>query len=263
MRFFNRKTAKQLRDDLEIFGKDRRQLHVDARVRGSSKRSRIGTFDMDSGTLTFDGTEWFAACIGPEQLEDSTAIGDEVLVAFSIEHIQSAIGRLSEHRGRSRRSRLLATARQLFRRTVRRNPPAKSDERTIAEQIREIEHLKRVINANNGLYADQIARGLMIPSVDDYPFDPKSLVRLHKGFDGVAVEMRRGFLCIDFVEGNAADEFDFASMTKRQRHMRLAISRGKVKVRLCHLVLHKDGTHEWVVTESSTGTTRPSRRASR
>ena len=60
MRFFNRKTAKQLRDDLEIFGKDRRQLHVDARVRGSSKRSRIGTFDMDSGTLTFDGTEWFA-----------------------------------------------------------------------------------------------------------------------------------------------------------------------------------------------------------
>ena len=102
-----------------------------------------------------------------------------------------------------------------------------------------------MINANNGLYADQIARGLMIPSVDDYPFDPKSLVRLHKGFDGVAVEMRRGFLCIDFVEGNAADELDFASMTKRQRRMRLAISRGRVKVRLCHLIMHKDGSHEW------------------
>ena len=49
--------------------------------------------------------------------------------------------------------------------------------------------------------------GMMIPSVDDYPFDPKKLVRLADGFDGVAVEMDRHKLKIHFVEGELCRRF--------------------------------------------------------
>jgi hypothetical protein len=122
--------------------------------------------------------------------------------------------------------------------------------RVIEEKDREINHLRRVINANNGLYADQIARGMMIPSVDDYPFDPKRLVRLADGFDGVAVEMERHKLKIYFVEGNHAGDSGIPSMTGRQREMRRAINRGWVEVRLCHLILHSDGSHEWEMIEA-------------
>ena len=114
---------------------------------------------------------------------------------------------------------------------------------------REIEHLRRVINANNGLYADQIARGMMIPSVDDYPFDPKKLVRLADGFDGIAVEMEGHNLKICFVEGNHAGDSGIPSMTGRQREMRRAVNRGWVEVRLCHLILHSDGSHEWEISD--------------
>ena len=119
----------------------------------------------------------------------------------------------------------------------------------IEEKDREIEHLRRVINANNGLYADQIARGMMIPSVEDYPFDPKKLVRLADGFDGIAVEMEGHKLKIYFVEGNHAGDSGIPSMTSRQRKMHRAINRGWVEIRLCHLILHSDGNHEWEITE--------------
>jgi hypothetical protein len=36
-------------------------------------------------------------------------------------------------------------------------------------------------------------------------------------------------------------------MTSRQREMRRAINRGWVEVRLCHLILHSDGSHEWEI----------------
>jgi hypothetical protein len=126
--------------------------------------------------------------------------------------------------------------------------PTKDPLRVIEEKDKEIEHLKRVINANNGLYADQIARGLMIPSVKDYPFDPKRLVRLADGFDGVAVEMDGHRLRIDFVEGNHVGESGIPSLTGRQRDMRRAISRGWLEVRLCHLITHPDGSHDWEIT---------------
>ena len=89
----------------------------------------------------------------------------------------------------------------------------------------------------------------MIPSVDDYPFDRKKLVRLADGFDDVAVEMDRHKLKICLVEGNHEDDSDIPSMTGRQREMRRAIHRGWVEVRLCHLILHSDGSHEWEIIE--------------
>jgi hypothetical protein len=85
----------------------------------------------------------------------------------------------------------------------------------------------------------------MISNVQDYPFDPTKLVNLPEGFDGVAVEMKGSRLHIDFVEGNYAGESEFPSMTSRQRKMRRAINRGWVEVRLCHLILHSNGSHEW------------------
>ena len=36
----------------------------------------------------------------------------------------------------------------------------------------------------------------------------------------------------------------------RQRKMRRAINRGWVEVRLCHLILHSDGSHEWEMIEA-------------
>jgi hypothetical protein len=90
----------------------------------------------------------------------------------------------------------------------------------------------------------------MIPNVQDYPFDPTKLVNLPEGFDGVAVEMKGPRLHIDFVEGNYAGESEFPSMTTRQRKMRRAIKRGKVSVRLCHLILYPEGYHEWEVTDN-------------
>jgi len=59
--------------------------------------------------------------------------------------------------------------------------------------------------------------------------------------------MRGSELHIDFVEGNYAGELGLASMTTRQRAMRRAIKQGKVSVRLYHLVLYSDGTHEWKI----------------
>ena len=56
-------------------------------------------------------------------------------------------------------------------------------------------------------------------------------------------------LHIDFVEGNYAGESEFPSMTARQRKMRRAIKQGKVSVRLSHLILYSDGTHEWDLIE--------------
>ena len=242
-------------------GKGARGYGIYACAMGSANHRRIGTLDADRTAVTFDGTDWFAPVLGRQHVEHAAVVGDEALVPMPMEMLQSVIGRLGEAKRGKARSRVLAALRRLLRMDAKANPP-KDPDRVIAEQAREIAHLEKVINANNGLYADQIARGLMIPSVDDYPFDPKSLVRLHKGFDGVAVEMRGSFLQISFVEGNSADELGFASMTKRQRRMRLAISRGRVRVGLCHLIMHQDGNHEWEVTKSPVGTSRPRRRSS-
>ena len=90
----------------------------------------------------------------------------------------------------------------------------------------------------------------MIPSVDDYPFDPKKLVRLPDGFDGVAVEIDGHKLKICFVEGNYAGDSGIPSMTERQRKMRRAINRRLVEVRLCHLIVYSDGSHEWELIKS-------------
>ena len=67
--------------------------------------------------------------------------------------------------------------------------------------------------------------------------------------DGVAVEIDGHRLRIDFVEGNHVGESGIPSMTGRQRKMRRAINRGWVDVRLCHLILHSDGSYEWEITE--------------
>ncbi len=258
---FNKGAERKLRDDLARVGKGARGYGIYACAMGSANHRRIGTLDADRTAVTFDGTDWFAPVLGRQHVEHAAVVGDEALVPVPMEMLQSVIGRLGEAKRGKARSRVLSALRRLLRMDAKANPPRDPD-RVIAEQAREIAHLEKVINANNGLYADQIARGLMIPSVDDYPFDPKSLVRLHKGFDGVAVEMRGSFLQISFVEGNSADELGFASMTKRQRRMRLAISRGRVRVGLCHLIMHQDGNHEWEVTKSPVGTSRPRRRSS-
>jgi hypothetical protein len=243
---FNRDTERKLKEDLASVGKRIQGYNIYATVKGSANHRRIGTLDAQRTAITFDGTNNLAPIIEKVGLEDGAIVGDIALIPIPVETIQSAAGRLSETRRGKARSNLLSSIKSLIQRGVKTNP-TKDPLRVIEEKDREINHLRRIINANNGLYADQIARGMMIPSVDDYPFDPKKLVRLADGFDGVAVEMDRHKLKIYFVEGNHVGDSGIPSMTSRQREMRRAINRGWVEVRLCHLILHSDGSHEWEI----------------
>jgi len=245
---FNPDTERKLKEDLANVGKANQGYNIYATVKGSANHRRIGTLDPKRTAITFDGTSNLAPIIRKNELEDATIVGELALVPIMISTIQSAVGRLSETRVGKAKKAMLTLVAKLLRRGIISNPP-KDPQRVIKEKDREIEHLKRVINAKSGLYADQIARGLMIPSVQDYPFDPTKLVNLPEGFDGVAVEMKGSKLRIDFVEGNYAGESELASMTTRQRAMRRAIKQGKVSVRLCHLILYSDGTHEWELIE--------------
>ena len=244
---FNRDAEGKLREDLASIGKPIQGYNIYATVKGSANHRRIGTLDSQRTAITFDGTNNLAPIIKKAELEDGAVVGGVALVPIPVETIQSAAGRLSESRRSKAKSGLLSSIKSLIQRGVRTNP-TKDPLRLIEEKDREIEHLRRVINANNGLYADQIARGMMIPSVDDYPFDPKKLVRLADGFDGVAVQMEGHRLRIDFVEGNHVGDSGIPSMTSRQKKMRRAINRGWVNVRLCHLIQHSDGSHEWEIT---------------
>ena len=245
---FNRDAERKLKEDLASVGKPIRGYNIYATVNGSANHRRIGTMDPRRTAITFDSTNNLAPIIKKAELEEGAVVGDVALIPIPVETIQSAAGRLSETRRGKAKSGILSSIKTLIQRGVKTNP-TKDPHRVIEEKDREIEHLRKVINANNGLYADQIARGMMIPSVDDYPFDPKKLVRLADGFDGVAVEMDRHKLEIYFLEGNHAGDSGIPSMTGRQREMRRAIKRGWVEVRLCHLILHSDGSHEWEITE--------------
>ena len=245
---FNPDTERKLKEDLATVGKSNQGYNIYATVKGSPNHRRIGTLDPKRTAITFDGTSNLAPIIRKNELEDATIVGELALVPIMISTIQSAVGRLSETRVGKAKKAMLTLVAKLLRRGIISNPP-KDPQRVIKEKDREIELLKKVINAKSGLYADQIARGLMIPSVQDYPFDPTKLVNLPEGFDGVAVEMKGSRLHIDFVEGNYAGESEFPSMTTRQRKMRRAIKQGKVSVRLCHLILFSDGTHEWEIID--------------
>ena len=238
-----------MKEDLANVGKANQGYNIYATVKGSANHRRIGTLDPKRTAITFDGTSNLAPIIRKNELEDATIVGELALVPIMISTIQSAVGRLSETRVGKAKKAMLALVAKLLRRGIISNPP-KDPQRIIKEKDREIEHLKKVINAKSGLYADQIARGLMIPNVQDYPFDPTKLVNLPEGFDGVAVEMKGPRLHIDFVEGNYAGDSGIPSMTGRQREMRRAINRGWVEVRLCHLILHSDGSHEWEMIEA-------------
>ena len=244
---FNPAAERKLKEDLANVAKPNQGYNIYATVKGSPNHRRIGTLDPKRTAITFDGTSNLAPIIRKNDLEDATIVGELALVPIMVPTIQSAVGRLSETRVGKAKTAMLALAAKLLRRGIISNPP-KDPLRVIKEKDREIEHLRKVINAKNGLYADQIARGLMIPSIQDYPFDPTKLVNLPEGFDGVAVEMEGRRLCIDFVEGNYAGDSGIASVTVRQRKMRRAISQGWVRVRLCHLILYSDGAHEWEIT---------------
>jgi len=245
---FNRDAERKLKEDLASVGKPIQGYNIYATVKGSANHRRIGTMDPRRTAITFDSTNNLAPIIKKAELEEGAVVGDVALIPIPVETIQSAAGRLSETRRGKAKSGILSSIKTLIQRGVKTNP-TKDPLRVIEEKDREIEHLRRVINANNGLYADQIARGLMSPSVNDYPFDPKRVVSLADGFDGVAVEMDGHRLRIDFVEGNHVGELGIPSMTGRQRKMRRAINRGWVDVRLCHLILHSEGNHEWEITE--------------
>ncbi|MDC1420340.1 hypothetical protein N8653_06450 [Euryarchaeota archaeon] len=247
---FNPDTERKLKEDLANVGKANQGYNIYATVKGSPNHRRIGTLDPKRTAITFDGTSNLAPIIRKNDLEDATIVGELALVPIMVPTIQSAVGRLSETRVGKAKTAMLALVARLLRRGIISNPP-KDPQRVIKEKDREIEHLKRVINAKSGLYADQIARGLMIPSVQDYPFDPTKLVNLPEGFDGVAVEIKGSRLHIDFVEGNYAGKLGLASMTNRQKAMRRAIKQGKVSVRLCHLILYSDGTSEWEIQTES------------
>ena len=155
---FNRDTERKLKEDLASIGKPIQGYNIYATVKGSANHRRIGTLDPQRTAITFDGTNNLAPIIKKRDLEDGAVVGDVALVPILVETFQSAAGRLSDTRRGKARTSLLSSIRSLIQMGVKTNP-TKDPLRVIEEKDMEIEHLKRVINANNGLYADQIARG--------------------------------------------------------------------------------------------------------